>query len=179
MDAQQAASIKINSRLKPAKDIHIVFSNLLANKDPEQVPVLRQKMINLIDAAEIEYQLLSTEITNMENICKMMETENEEMNQAIENLNDQIHSFQREKDIIGERIEKRNYMNELKIKLDNKKNVEIVHKINELNEDCECIQEKINKSKVENEKIDKGFKMIVQGFQSIMTNNEEEENETQ
>lgn len=115
----------------------------------------------------------------MENICKMMETENEEMNQAIENLNDQIHSFQREKDIIGERIEKRNYMNELKIKLDNKKNVEIVHKINELNEDCECIQEKINKSKVENEKIDKGFKMIVQGFQSIMTNNEEEENETQ
>ena len=176
MDTHKAAIIKVSSRLKPAKDIHVIYSNLLANKDPEQVPVLRQKMINLIDAAEIEYQLLNSEILQMENMCNVMNNEIEEMNRAIESLNEQVVSLESEKDEIGEKIAKRNHMNELKLKLNNKKNLDVVNKINEIVEDNECLQEEIDKCMNENEKRDKGLKMIIKGFNSFMLNSEEEDN---
>ena len=67
-------------------------------------------------------------------------------------------------------------MNELKLKLNNKKNLDVVNKINEIVEDNECLQEEIDKCMNENEKRDKGLKMIIKGFNSFMLNSEEEDN---
>ncbi|KAH0793563.1 transmembrane protein [Histomonas meleagridis] len=170
MDLQKTANIKANSRLRPAKDLHTIYSEMLANKDPEQLQKLKAKMLCMIDSAEIEYKILTDEVNKMDNIFGKWEKELENYDNQFQILEEELAYLNQEKDeIASPRTQaKRGDLIEMKIKLEDKKNFEYEAKTAKTIADNAKIMQEIQDIDAANVQRKEGFDMIIQGFQKFM-----------
>ena len=97
MEVKSAAKIKVNARLLPAKEIHLAFSELLTNQDPEKFEELKQNLLIKIDSAEAEYNILNQETILMNEMIPKWKEEIEEATQQIEKFQEELNVLSHEK----------------------------------------------------------------------------------
>jgi hypothetical protein len=103
MDLRTAARIKENARLKPVKDISVLYGELIANTNPEKHSEIRDNLVLAIDAAESEYQILTSEIAVMSKLFLEWDREIAACRTDIQNLQAEMLALDQEREEIEAR----------------------------------------------------------------------------
>lgn len=178
----EAAKIKVHSRLKPAKDIHVAFSNLISCTNPNDFSELKQKLILAIDSAEVEYNILQDEFNTME---ILVDEWNKEINQCEQQqlfLQEENDSLLHEKDEIEQEKEKVDKLNEMKSIIKTEKVSSKIDSINKIKKENELKRKEIKEVKRTNKIRKYGKDLLEEGYQIFLLykkspiNLEEEDN---
>lgn len=164
----EAAKIKVQSRLKPAKDIHIAFSNLLSCSDPDKFNELKQKLILSIDSAEVEYKILQDECGIMEFLANKWNDEIDKCSNQQAVLNDENDLLHHENDEIEQEREKVGQLNEMKSTIINEKVSSKIESIKKIHKDNEQKQKEIEEVRKTNKIRKYGKDLIEEGYQIFL-----------
>lgn len=162
------ARTKANSRLKPAKDIHIQFSELLSSTNQENIPQLKNKLIMTIDSAEAEYKILTREVDVIKNMIQSMENEMQECDNQFRSLQDEMIALEHEKERVDQEKVKLKELNEMKTRLYKAKVPSIKQKTSE---GATCIEntiKSIEDKSIENRIRDLHFTQIMKSMKSFL-----------
>jgi chromosome segregation ATPase len=114
MDLKTAARIKANARLKPAKDISVLYAALLANTNPDKFHEIRENLILAIDGAEAEYQILTNQIAVMSQLIPEWDHEIAFCGSDIQTLQAEINALDQEREEIEARVRTLSHLDSLK-----------------------------------------------------------------
>jgi chromosome segregation ATPase len=117
MDLRTAARIKAYSRLRPAKDVCVAFAELLNAADPEKFSKARSRLILAIDSAEAEHQILSNEITVINELVAQWNMEIEMCQKDVQAYQSELVALDEERETIERKIEKLEELNGKKMEL--------------------------------------------------------------
>lgn len=161
----EAAKIKVHARLKPAKDIHVAFSNLLSCSDPNKFDELKQKLILSIETAEVEYKILQDEFNTIETLVDKWnnEIENCDKQQAV--FEDENISLLHEKDEIEEEREKVNKLLDMKSTIKTEKIYAKMDSITKIQKENQSLLKEIKEVEKTNKRRKMGINEIEEGYQ--------------
>lgn len=168
MDYKTAARIKVNSRLQPAKDIHVAFSDLVSSTNQDDFPELRRKFILSIDSAEIDFKILQDELATMESLVNKWKDEIDQCEQQFKLLEDENLSLLLEKEQIEQEKEKVDKLIQMKSQIKSEKINHKIESTKKVEKDNEQTREEIKKVEETNERRKIGLQQIVEGFEKFL-----------
>jgi chromosome segregation ATPase len=168
MDLKTAARIKANSRLKPAKDISVVYAELMANTNPDLFADLQARLVLTIDAAAAEYQILTNEIQELESLIPLWEDEIAKSRQDVRFYQEEVSALDEERDSIFERVSQLHQLDQMKAELVKANLDELMVETAKLRHENVQTEEEIHSIEVSNERRRLGLDEVVAGFEDFL-----------
>lgn len=168
MDLKKIAKIKVNSRLRPAKDMHVAYSDLLSCSDPNNFEELKNKLILSIDSAEVEYKILQDELKSVASLIAKWENESEQCQQSLNNLQEENITLIHEKDDIEDERKKTDELIKMQSTIETEhveKKMKDIQKMHDENLEKEG---KIVTETETNEKRHEALAQIVDGYEKFL-----------
>lgn len=168
MDLKKIAKIKVNSRLRPAKDMHVAYSDLLSCSDPNNFEELKNKLILSIDSAEVEYKILQDELKSVASLIAKWENESEQCQQSLNNLQEENITLIHEKDDIEDERKKTDELIKMQSTIETEhveKKMKDIQKMHDENLEKEG---KIVTETETNEKRQEALAQIVDGYEKFL-----------
>ena len=168
MDFKKIAKIKVNSRLRPAKDMHVAYSDLLSSSDPNNFEDLKNKLILSIDSAEVEYKILQDELKSMASLIEKWKNESEQCQQSLNNLQEENITLIHEKDDIEDERKKTDELIKMQSTIETEhveKKMKDIQKMHDENLEKEG---KIVTEMETNEKRQEALAQIVDGYEKFL-----------
>jgi DNA repair ATPase RecN len=168
MDLRTAARIKANSRLKPAKDISVAYSELVSNTNPAKFGELQERLVVAIDSADAEYQILQNEISAMNGLLQEWERELQLCRQEVLELQTEMLTLGEEREAIEARRRRLSQLQAMKERLINANIPELVSGTVSLARANYDAEKEIESIEATNEKRRIGLEEVITGFERFL-----------
>jgi DNA gyrase/topoisomerase IV subunit A len=168
MYLRTAARIKSNSRLKPARDIRVAYSELISNTNPERFRELQEKLVLAIDSAAAEYQILQNEIAVMNDLLQEWEREMELCREEVLELQTEMLTLGEEREAIEGRRKRLAQLQVMKERLITANIPELVSSTFSLASANYDTEKEIESIEATNEKRRIGLEEVIAGFEKFL-----------
>ena len=167
-DIEAKARIRANSRLNPAKDIHVAFSELASSVDPERFEELKARLILAIDSAEAEFKILSREVDVLSSLTEQWKAEMSNCDADQLALQAELVKLDEESDVIAGQIAARRDLENKKEQLIREDLPNLTVRIEETKKSNEDLANEIEATKATNERRSVGFDEALAGFRKFL-----------
>jgi chromosome segregation ATPase len=168
MDLSTAARIKANARLQPAKEIGVLYSDLLANTNPEKFAEIRDRLLLATDAAAAEYYIFERQVIVITDLIQDWDGEIQLCEMDSQTLKTEINALDQEREPIEARVRSLSHLEALKERI-MAANVEGLR-----NDHARILTEHANTEKdiesieFTNEKISVALRDVIAGFERFL-----------
>lgn len=167
-EIEAKARIKANSRLTPAKDIHVAFSQLLSSADPERFEELKAKLLLAIDSAAEEYQILAREVDVISSLTDQWKEETKHCQADMDALQAELVRIDEESEVIARKISTQRQLEKMKEQLIQADLPMLRERIAETERSNEELAKEIESTKATNERRSVGFDEVLSGFRKFL-----------